>query len=131
MSVWTRMKSQVLEEKVNMEYFTEAMKELEITLDFSVKEISNYYGSDKVDAMIRYQGNSTALGILQNAKGGVDVLGDTYRSGIVKDKQHGKLVNMMAQAYQTYKTKKQLELAGWTVTTKKVEDKIELTCEQW
>ena len=70
-------------------------------------------------------------GILQNAKGGVDVLGDTYRSGIVKDKQHGKLVNMMAQAYQTYKTKKQLELAGWTVTSRKVEDKIELTCEQW
>ncbi len=131
MSVWTRMKSQVLEEKVNMEYFTEAMKELDITLDFSVKEISNYYGKDKVDAMIRHKGNSTALGILQNSKGGVDVIGDTYRSGIVRDNQHGKLVNMMAQAYQVYKTKKQLELAGWTVTSKKVEDKVELVCEQW
>lgn len=131
MSVWTRMKSQVLEEKVNMEYFTEAMKELEITLDFSVKEIKNYYGKDKVDAMIRYKGNSTALGILQNAKGGVDVIGDTYKSGIVQDNQHQKLVNMMAQTYQVYKTKQQLELAGWTVTSKKVNDKVELVCEQW
>lgn len=131
MSVWTKMKSAVLEEKVNLETFTEAMKTLEITMDFSTKEIGNAYGKEKVDAMLKHKNNKTSLGIIQNAKGGIDLVGDTWRSGIVKDNQHGKLLDMMAQAYQVYKTKKQLELAGWTLTETKKENKVVLECTQW
>ena len=57
--------------------------------------------------------------------------GDTWRSGIAGDKAHTTVSNMMAQAYQVYKTKKQLELNGWSVVSKKVKDQVVLTCEQW
>lgn len=131
MSVWTKVQTKVLEKKVDMKLFEEAMKGLDLTLDFTKTELSNSFGRSKVDAMLRYQGNSTALGIVRNAEGGIDLLGDTWRSGIVKDKEHDKLVNMMSQAYQSHKLKVQLEAAGWEVTTKKVGNKIELDLVQW
>lgn len=131
MSVWTRVKSEVLKENVNMEYFQEAIKEIDLSLDFSKTEISNSYGREKVNAMLRFKGNETALGILINAKGGVDLVGDTWRSGIVGDKKHATVANMMSQAYQTYKTRKQLELNGWNVVTTKKENKVVLECTQW
>ena len=131
MSVWTKVQTKVLEKKVDMKLFEEAMKGLDLTLDFTKTELSNSFGRSKVDAMLRYQGNPTALGIIRNAEGGIDLLGDTWRSGIVKDKEHDKLVNMMSQAYQSHKLKVQLEAAGWEVTTKKVGNKIELDLVQW
>lgn len=131
MSVWTRVRSEVLKQDVNMEYFKNAIKEIDLELDYSKTEIANAYGREKVDAMLKFKGNETALGIIQNANGGIDLVGDTWRSGIVGDKAHSTVSNMMAQAYQVYKTKKQLELNGWSVVSKKVQDKIVLTCEQW
>lgn len=131
MSVWTKVKSEVLKENVNMEYFQEAIKELDLSLDFSRTEISNSYGREKVNAMLRFKGQETALGILINTKGGVDLVGDTWRSGIVGDKKHNAVANMMSQAYQAYKTKKQLELNGWNVVTTKKENKVVLECTQW
>ena len=131
MSVWTRVRSEVLKENVNMEYFTNALKEIDVELDFSQKEISNAYGREKIDAMLRFKGNSTTLGIIQNSKGGIDLVGDTWKSGMGGDKAHTTVSNMMAQAYQVYKTKKQLELNGWSVTSRKVKDQVVLTCEQW
>lgn len=131
MSVWTKVKSEVLKENVNMEYFQEAIKELGLSLDFSKTEISNAYGKDKVNAMLRYQGQETALGIIINTKGGIDLVGDTWRSGIVGDKKHDAVANMMSQSYQAYKTKKQLELNGWNVVTTKKENKVVLECTQW
>lgn len=131
MSVWTKVKSEVLKENVNMEYFKEAIKEIGLSLDFNKTEIKNSYGREKVNAMLRFQSRETALGIIHNSKGGIDLVGDTWRSGIVKDNQHSTLANMMAQAYQVYKTKKQLELNGWSVTSTKKENKVVLECTQW
>lgn len=131
MSVWTKVKTKVLEKNVDMDLFVEAMKELELTLDYSKTELKNSFGRSKVDAMLRYQGNETALGILRTPEGGVDLLGDTWRSGIVKDKEHGKLVNMMSQAYQAHKLKVELEATGWDVVTVKKDNKIKLSCTQW
>ena len=81
--------------------------------------------------MLRYKGKETTLGIIQNSKGGIELAGDTWRSGIAGDKAHTTVSNMMAHAYQVYKTKKQLELNGWSVVSKKVKDQVVLTCEQW
>ena len=131
MSVWTKVKTKVLEKKVDMKLFEEAMKELDLTLDYSKTELSNSFGRSKVDAMLRFKGNETALGIVRNAEGGIDLLGDTWRSGIVQDKQHDKLVNMMSQAYQAHKLKVQLTEAGWEIKSKKVGNKIELDLVQW
>ena len=81
--------------------------------------------------MLRFKGNETALGIVRNAAGGIDLLGDTWRSGIVGDKQQDKLVNMMSQVYQKHKLKRDLELQGWTVETVQKGNKIELEITQW
>ena len=102
MSVWTKVKTIVLEMNLDLRLFEEAMRDLELTLDYSKTELKNSFGRSTVDAMLRYQGNETALGILRNPEGGIDLLGDTWRSGIVQDKQHDKLVNMMSQAYQAH-----------------------------
>lgn len=134
MSVWTRVKSKTLDEKVDMKIFETAIAtEMELTLDYSVKEIKNSYGKSKVDAMIKNKGNNTALGILRNSKGGIDIVGDTWQSGIqgISDKSHTKLVNMLSQVYQKHKMKKDLELAGWEVKTVKKDNKIVLECTQW
>lgn len=131
MSVWTKVKTKVLEKNVDIRLFEEAMRDLELTLDYSKTELKNSFGRSTVDAMLRYQGNETALGILRNPEGGIDLLGDTWRSGIVQDKQHDKLVNMMSQAYQAHKLKVELEASGWDVKTIKKENKIQLDITQW
>lgn len=131
MSVWTKVKTKILEKNVDMKLFEEAMRDLELTLDYSKKELKNSFGRSTVDAMLRFQGNETALGIVRNPEGGIDLLGDTWRSGIVQDKQHDKLVNMMSQTYQAHKLKVELEAAGWDVKTIKKENKIQLDITQW
>ena len=131
MSVWTKVQNRALYENVDMAIFTEALAEMEITLDQGIKEISNSFGRSKVDAGIIYKNNKTALGITRNTKGGISLVGDTWRSGIVGDKQADKLINMMSQAYQKVRLKKELELQGWVVNTVKKEDKIVLECMQY
>ena len=131
MSVWTKVQTKVLAKSVEMKLFEEALKDLELTLDHSKTEIKNSFGKSRVDAMLRFKGNETALGIIRNAEGGIDLLGDTWRSGIVGDKQQDKLVNMMSQVYQKHKLKRDLELQGWTVETVQKGNKIELEITQW
>lgn len=131
MSVWTRVQNKALYENVDMVIFKEALAEMDITLDYEIKEISNSYGKSKVDAGIIYKNNKTSLGITINTKGGISLVGDTWKSGIVGDKQADKLINMMSQAYQKVRLKKELELQGWLVNTVKKEDKIVLECMQY
>lgn len=131
MSVWTKVQNKALYENVDMDIFKEALAEMDITLDYGIKEISNSFGRSKVDAGIIYKNNKTSLGITRNSKGGISLVGDTWRSGIVGDKQADKLINMMSQAYQKVRLKKELELQGWVVNTVKKEDKIVLECMQY
>ena len=131
MSVWTKVQNRALYENVDMDIFKEALAEMDITLDYGIKEISNSFGRSKVDAGIIYKNNKTSLGITRNSKGGISLVGDTWRSGIVGDKKAEKLINMMSQAYQKVRLKKELELQGWVVNTVKKEDKIVLECMQY
>lgn len=131
MSVWTKVQNKALYENVDMDIFKEALAEMDITLDYGIKEISNSFGRSKVDAGIIYKNNKTSLGITINSKGGISLVGDTWRSGIVGDKQADKLINMMSQAYQKVRLKKELELQGWIINTVKKEDKIVLECMQY
>lgn len=131
MSVWTKVQSKVLYENVDMGILKEALLEMEVTLDDSIKEISNSFGRSKVDAGLLFKNQQTALGIAKNAKGGITLVGDTWKSGIVGDKQADKLMNMMSQVYQKVKLKKELELQGWDVNVVKKEDKIVLQCMQY
>lgn len=131
MSVWTKVQTKVLARDVDMKLFEEALTDLELTLDFGTKTIKNGFGNSTVDAALKYKGELKTLGIVRTPEGGIDLLGDTWRSGIVGDKQANKLVNMMSQAYASRKLKKELEATGWDVVSKKVGNKIELEITQW
>lgn len=131
MSVWTKVQNRVLYENVDMEILKEALLEMNVSLDESTKEIANSFGRSKVDAGLYFNNQKTSLGIVKNAKGGISLVGDTWKSGIVGDKQADKLINMMSQAYQKVKLKKELELQGWDVNVIKKEDKIVLQCMQY
>ena len=63
MSVWTKVQTKVLAKAVDMKLFEEALRDLELTLDYTEKEIKNSFGKSRVDAMLKFQGNKTALGI--------------------------------------------------------------------
>lgn len=131
MSKWTRVKTEALEEKVDMKVFEEAIKDLDLALDYSKTTIKNSYGTGKVNAMLRHQGKETALGIIITEKQGIELSGDTWRSGIVGDNNHKSLIEMMSQAYDAHRIKRDLIAQGWTVTTKKVNEEIKLTCVQY
>lgn len=131
MSVWTRVQNKALYENVDMVILEEALGELELSLNHSVKEVKNSYGRSNVDAGLKYQGKDISLGIIKNRKGGISLAGDTWRSGIVGDKQADKLMDMISQVYQKVKLKKELELQGWVVDVVKKEDKIVLECMQY
>ena len=66
MSVWTKVQNRALYENVDMDIFKEALAEMDITLDYGIKEISNSFGRSKVDAGIIYKNNKTSLGITRN-----------------------------------------------------------------
>lgn len=131
MSKWTRVQTKALEEKVDMKIFEEAIKDLDLTLDYNQTTIRNGYGKGKVNAMLRHKGQETALGIIITEKQGIELSGDTWRSGIVGDNSHKSLIEMMSQAYDAHRIKRDLVAQGWVVTTKKVKDEIKLTCVQY
>lgn len=132
MSVWTRVQNKALYEGVDMNILEEALAEMNITLNYNVKEVENAYGSSKVDAALVNKDNEvTSLGIVRNEKGGISLVGDTWQSGIIGDRQANKLIDLISQSYQKIKIKKDLELQGWMVNTVKKEDKIVLECIQY
>ena len=132
MSVWTRVQNKALYEGVDMNILEEALAEMNITLNYNVKEVENAYGSSKVDAALVNKDNEvTSLGIVRNEKGGISLVGDTWQSGIIGDRQANKLIDLISQSYQKIKIKKDLELQGWMVNTIKKEDKIVLECIQY
>ena len=132
MSVWTRVQNKALYEGVDMNILEEALAEMNIILNYNVKEVENAYGSSKVDAALVNKDNEvTSLGIVRNEKGGISLVGDTWQSGIIGDRQANKLIDLISQSYQKIKIKKDLELQGWMVNTVKKEDKIVLECIQY
>ena len=132
MSVWTRVQNKALYEGVDMNILEEALAEMNITLNYNVKEVENAYGASKVDAALVNKYNEvTSLGIVRNEKGGISLVGDTWQSGIIGDRQANKLIDLTSQSYQKIKIKKDLELQGWMVNTVKKEDKIVLECIQY
>lgn len=128
MSVWKKVQSKVLYENVDKGILKEALSEMNVTLDETIKEVNNAYGRSKVDAGLIYNNKTTALGIVFNQKNGISLVGDTWQSGIVGDKQADKLINMISQMYQKVKLKKELELQGWNVEVIKRQDKVVLEC---
>lgn len=130
MSVWTKVQNTALQKNVDMVILGEALNELELSLDNTITEVKNSYGKSKVTAGLKYKNKPISLGIVKTSDNGITLVGDTWQSGIVGDRQADKLINMISQVYQKVKLKHDLELQGWSVNVIKKEDKIVLDCMQ-
>lgn len=132
MSVWKKIESKILESNVDRGLLDEALKEFNVTLDHSVKTIENYYGDDKVDAAFRLNGKLVSLGINFTENGGVELVGDTYGTGLGRDGGQETLMNKIAQTYQKHNIKNVLDKNGWIIDNEVVNNgKIEIEVYQF
>ena len=134
MSVWKKIESKVLASGVNMELFEKSLKEdIGATLDFNTTRIRNTWGSEEVDCAIVVDGKVRALGFRFTKENGVELVGDTYGSGIAGDNNQEALMNRIAQFYQKHNIKQKLESTGWTVEdiTTNENNEIVINAYQW
>ena len=134
MSVWKKIESKVLASGVNMELFEKSLKEdIGATLDFNTTRIRNTWGSEEVDCAIVVDGRVRALGFRFTKDNGVELVGDTYGSGIAGDNDQESLMNKIAQFYQKHNIKHKLESTGWTVEdiTTNENNEIVINAYQW
>lgn len=119
MSVWKKIESNVLGTNVNEKILEAALKDLGLSLDKSVKNIRNSWGTDTCDAaIVNSQGRVTAMGIRWTAKRGIELVGDTFGGGFghgIGDKGQETLMNKIAQAYQVRHIKHKMQLNNWNV----------------
>lgn len=139
MSVFKKVTAKGLDEKVNMGILEKSLGELNLTLDESIKTVSNAYGKAIVDYALVNNGRVTSLGLKANGKGGFSLEGDPFGAKIknrfgetIFDGQHQEVVNAISQLYQKNLMIYNLKRNGWDV---KVADSIKnkkdivLTCE--
>lgn len=132
MSVWKKIESKILEANVDRDMLTEALESLEIRLDYNTKTIKNSYGTDSVDAAFIYGGQVRSLGFNFNQKGGVELVGDIYGTGLGRDGKQDTLMNKIAQAYQKINVKNVLDQNGWTIENETTTNgKIEIEVYQF
>jgi hypothetical protein len=118
MSVWKQITSDVLGKNVNEKMLENALADLGIGLDKTVKSIRNSWGSDVCDAALTRNGRVTAMGIRWTAKKGIELVGDTFNCNFghgIYDKGQETLMNKIAQAYQVRHVKQQMALNNWMV----------------
>ena len=117
MSVWKQVKSDILAKNVNERMLVNALNDLGIGLDKTVKNIRNSWGSDTCDAVLTNNGKVTAVGIRWTKNKGIELVGDTFCCGFkgIGDKGQEQLMNKIAQAYQVRHIKQQMQLNKWTV----------------
>ena len=134
MSVWKQVKSDILAKNVNERLLVQALNDLGIGLDKTVKTIRNSYGHDTCDAALTKDGRVTSMGIRWTKTKGVELVGDTFNCNFghgIYDKGQETLMNKIAQAYQVRHIKQQMQLNNWTVEQQKeVNGQIKLVLVQ-
>lgn len=134
MSVWKKIESKVLASGVNMELFEKSLLEdIGATLDFNTKRIRNTWGSEEVDCAIVVDGRVRALGFRFTEENGVELVGDTYGSGIAGDNNQEALMNKIAKFYQKHNIKHKLESNGWVIEDITIDnnEEIVINAYQW
>ena len=124
MSVWKQVKVDVLSKNVNDRLLVQALNDLGIGIDKTVKTIRNSWGHDTCDFVLTNKGKVTAVGMRWTKGKGLELVGDTFCCGFegVNDKGQEKLMNMIAQAYQVRHIKQQMQLNNWTVESQTTEN---------
>lgn len=139
MSVFKKVTAKALDEKVDVKLLEKSLGELNLTLDSTVKNVSNAYGQATVDYAIVNNGKVTSLGFKRNNKGGLELEGDPFGCKIkdrfgntIFDGQHQEIMNAISQLYQKNLMVKNLRRNGWDVKVSnsiKNKKEIVLTCE--
>ena len=124
MSVWKQVKVDVLNKNVNERLLVQALNDLGIGIDKTVKTIRNSWGHDTCDFVLTNKGKVTSVGMRWTKGKGLELVGDTFCCGFegVSDKGQEKLMNMIAQAYQVRLIKQQMQLNNWTVESQTTEN---------
>ena len=117
MSVWKQVKSDVLGKNVNEKLLVQALADLGIGMDKTVKSIRNSWGSDTCDFALTNKGRVTSVGMRWTKGKGLELVGDTFgcRFDGINDKGQEQLMNRIAQAYQVRHIKQQMQLNNWVV----------------
>ena len=117
MSVWKQVKSDVLGKNVNERMLVQALSDLGITIDKTVKSIRNSWGQDTCDFALVNNGRVTSVGMRWTKGKGIELVGDTFgcRFEGINDKGQEQLMNRIAQAYQVRHIKQQMQLNNWVV----------------
>lgn len=135
MSVFAKTKSEVFKKGVDMGILNESLKELNLSLNESIKEVRNSYGHAKVDMAILNNGEVTSLGFVRTANGGLILEGDPFKCNIkdrfgnkISDGGHQKILDAIAQIYQKNLTVRTLMLNGWSTTVSNKNKDIIINC---
>ena len=117
MSIWKQIKSDVLGKNVNERMLENALADLGIGIDKTVKSIRNSWGNDTCDFALTNNGKTTSVGMRWTKGKGIELVGDTFCCGFdgVGDKGQEKLMNKIAQAYQVRHIKYQMQMNNWVV----------------
>ena len=117
MSVWKQVKVDVLSKNVNERLLVQALSDLGITIDKTVKSIRNSWGQDTCDFALVNKGRVTSVGMRWTKGKGIELVGDTFgcRFDGINDKGQEQLMNKIAQAYQVRHIKQQMQLNNWVV----------------
>ena len=117
MSVWKKIESKVMDKNVSRSTLAKALEKMNITLDDSVKTISNAYGSDTCDAALINNANPSrvSLGVKFNAQGGVELVGDIWGTGLGNDGGQEGLLDRIAHHYQVENITEQLSMSNWCI----------------
>lgn len=117
MSVWKKIESKVMDRDVNKETLTRALEKMNITLDDSIKTISNAFGSDTCDAALINKTNpyKASMGIRYTKNGGVELVGDIWGTGLGNDGGQEGLLDRIAHNYQVENITEQLSMSNWSI----------------
>lgn len=117
MSVWKQVKVDVLSKNVNERLLVQALNDLGIGIDKTVKTIRNSWGHDTCDFALVNKGKVTSVGMRWTKGKGIELVGDTFgcRFDGINDKGQEQLMNKIAQAYQVRHIKQQMQLNNWVV----------------
>lgn len=126
MSVWKSVKNNTMERAVDMEMLEKALETMGVELDYSINNISNSWGNETCTAAFIKDGRTLSLGINVNADGGVELVGDTYGTGLGGDGKQDALMNRIAQNYNSELYQDRLVGMGFDVDNVEVNEKGEI-----
>lgn len=119
MSCWRTYTCDVLK-NVNKDLVLEALKEMNIGVDETVREVYGRYEnrSSRCDGVLEMRGDRIDVGIIFNDRTGhLSLVGDFWNTGL--DAQE--FQDSLSQTYQKINIMHQAELNGWTVDEDTVE----------